>query len=522
MDLCDVEEIYEVIDAVADRAMFEEFTHLVEDSKMERDYTPSVTDASMTSASDSQSERTRGTTMDHSEVTSDAPSPASDHHDMMQETGANANNRHHPTRAGAKHSGLDLLIPVLIDKHKERTVVDRPATLPPSGGLVEKTFPVRLRASRPLAPRHGTQSATVMSWSHGSPPRTDVPQGRAGRSRTVRDPKKTAAVRKRKSCQHCAILRVECDENDLCARCGKWSSDNGLPDQHVRVCIRTRPDDILQSGRHPILEGGRWTPERSLQPASLNQRTTGQGQPVLITVYFSPSDWQGLQIPIGTNADGNFRIVGDCPVHETEILRWVESDLGKPCIGNFQRSVEAFLHRYAQRNCIEKHFARCQMSSAEEKAINDICDIIPNAFSNMKDPKETPAVWASLWALVLVYGQAIQLAAKNPLAFKNGFGEVTGRLLDALIVAMCGHFRTRNVLEALNRVCQPSFLENQDVMTAFEQARLERRIVYDQTQAKQYHGDDLIHGHLVQHERKVMGRKKQKGGKQSMAFEVVM
>ncbi|KAB5536598.1 hypothetical protein GE09DRAFT_1226657 [Coniochaeta sp. 2T2.1] len=512
MDLCDVEEIYEVIDAVADRAMFKEYTHLVDDSKTERDNTPSVTDASMTSASDSQSERTRGTTMDHSEVTSNAPSPGSDQDDMMQETGANANNRHHPTRAGAQNSGLDLLIPVLSDTHKERTVVDRPATLPPSGGLVEKTFPVHLRASRPLAPRPGAHSATVMSWSPGSPPRTDVPQGRAGRSRTVRDPEKTAAVRKRKSCQHCAILRVECDANDLCARCGKWSSDNGLPDQHARVC--------------------RWTSERNLQPASLNQRITGQGQPVLITVYFSPSDWQGLQIPIG----------------------------------HFQRSVEAFLHRYAQRNCIEKrplvnsavrvsslwrlisanelwytkfgeqprrplpvsvtaqlkHFARCQMSSAEEKAINDICDIIPNAFSKMKDPKETPAVWASLWALALVYGQAIQLAAKNPLAFKNGFGEVTGRLLDVLIVALCGHFRTRNVLEALNSVWQPSFLGNEDVMTAFEQARVERRFVYDQTQAKQYHGDDLIHGHLVQHERKVMGRKKQKGGKESMAFEVVM
>ena len=220
MDRCDVEDIKKTINAVEDRAMFEEYTILFDSGTMERDYTPSVTDASMTSSSDSPSEHTRPTTTDYSEVTSDAPSPDPDQDDMMQVTGANANSRDNPTGAGAQHSGGDLIFPVLVDMHKERTVVDRPPTLPPSGGLVAENFPVHLRPSRAIAPRPDTHSPAIMSWSQGSPPRTDGGvQGRAGRSRVVHDPKGTAAVRKLGSCQHCAIQKIKVRWNALFCAC---------------------------------------------------------------------------------------------------------------------------------------------------------------------------------------------------------------------------------------------------------------------------------------------------------------
>jgi hypothetical protein len=212
MDLCDVDDIYTVIDRVAERDLLEEFIDL---ERLERDYDPSVTDASMTSesTSDSPSEHTRPTTIENSEVTSNAPSYGLDQDDMVQETGAS--NRDH-YRAGDQRSGLDstsLLIPVLSDEHKEPTVVDRPPTLPPDGGLVAPVTTVHLRGSRLLAPGPGPQPAAITSWSHGSPPRPEVPQGRSPRNRTVFDPKKTAGVRAMKSCQHCSIRKISVNRN---------------------------------------------------------------------------------------------------------------------------------------------------------------------------------------------------------------------------------------------------------------------------------------------------------------------
>lgn len=205
MDLCDVEDIRAVIDAVTDKALFEEFIHW---DKLERDYDPSVTDASMVSesASDSPSDRTWPTTMEKSDVTSNAFSYDHDQDDMMQDT--ETSSRLYPC-AKDRQSGLDstgLLIPVLRDEHKEPTVVSRPLNLPPSGGLVAPG--VHLRSSRLLAPAPSAHPSAITSWSHGSPPRPEVSQGRSQRPRKVFDPKKTAGVRAKGSCQHCSILKV--------------------------------------------------------------------------------------------------------------------------------------------------------------------------------------------------------------------------------------------------------------------------------------------------------------------------
>ena len=188
-----------------------------------------------------------------------------------------------------------------------------------------------------------------------------------------------------------------------------------------------------------------------------------------------------------------------------------------------------------------KHFACLKMSSAETMAIHKICDIIPTAFSS--DNTETPAVWATLWTISLVYRQAMQMALGNPVAFKNGFREVTGRLFDSLIVALHDHFRTRKVLEALNQMYQPSFQGYQEVIAAYKQAQRESSIFCEyskmaavshrkiveltscidaQVQDRKHHGDDLVLALIVEHEKAVKNRKRQRGGKQGASIELVM
>ncbi|OIW35012.1 hypothetical protein CONLIGDRAFT_639333 [Coniochaeta ligniaria NRRL 30616] len=553
MDVFDAGEIRAFIDPFTERELFNEFIDL---DRLVRDYDPSVTDVSMTSesASESPSERTRPTTTENSEVTSNAPSYDLDQDDMMQETGASS--RDHPS-AGDQQSGLDsssLLIPVLRDEHKKRTVVDRPPTLPPSGGLVDEVLAptIHLRASRLIAPRPDAHPIT--SWRDGSHPRPEVSQERAPRSRTLVDPKKTADVRAKGSCLHCSISKVRCDVADLCARCRTWD-----PDNHHRVCVRTSIGDILRSGRSSILDGGRWTPERSQLASSLDGRSR-LGGPTFITVYFSSSDRQGLTIPVTEHADGHLRILHDCqPTNQVKILKWAENDLGNPVSGNFQSSIEAFLYLYSQRDCVEKvgsiatltwivlvvrmsslwrlisaselcycyaldgqqckmplpssiatelkHFAQREMSSAEEKAIDEISNLIPIAFSN--NNSDAPAIWAALWSVISIYRSALQKVASHVVAFKDDFGEVTRRLLDALIVAFCDHYRTRKVLETLDSAFQPSFLGWDDVRAAYDQARQKRHCFYEEVRAYECHGDELIVAHAVKNEEKPRKKRKQ-------------
>lgn len=120
-----------------------------------------------------------------------------------------------------------------------------------------------------------------------------------------------------------------------------------------------------------------------------------------------------------------------------------------------------------------KYLAQREMSSAEEKAIDEISDLIPIAFSNKNS--NAPAIWAALWSVISIYRSALQKVASHVVAFKDDFGEVTRRLLDALIVALDDHYRTRKVLEALDIAIQPSFLGWDDVQAAYDQARRERR-----------------------------------------------
>lgn len=128
-----------------------------------------------------------------------------------------------------------------------------------------------------------------------------------------------------------------------------------------------------------------------------------------------------------------------------------------------------------------RYYAQLKMSSAEAKAIQEIENLIPIAFTN--DNSDIPVVWAALWSLILTYRQVLQMVAGGTVAFKDNFTEVTSRLLDALIVALSAHYRTRRVLEILDKAAllsfddkamEPSFLRYDDVRNAYDQARLER------------------------------------------------
>lgn len=98
---------------------------------------------------------------------------------------------------------------------------------------------------------------------------------------------------------------------------------------------------------------GRWAPQPNPRLAPLNEHLR-TGGPISITVYFSPYDLQGLAIAVAKYADGSLRVLGGCAAFEAEILEWAERDLGKASCGDFQRSVEAFLYLYSQRDYVEK------------------------------------------------------------------------------------------------------------------------------------------------------------------------
>lgn len=122
-----------------------------------------------------------------------------------------------------------------------------------------------------------------------------------------------------------------------------------------------------------------------------------------------------------------------------------------------------------------KTFARRKMAQAEEKVIDEISHLIPDAFC--KENVDAPVVWASLWSVIVAYRQALQMVDANAIAVRDGFVEVTRRLLDALILILSDHFRTRKKSEAVDSISQWSFLAHRDVTAAFEQARLERLIL---------------------------------------------
>lgn len=272
MDLCS--EIYDVIGAVGEKDSFEQFKDFVHLDMLGSEYAPSITDASMTSPfpADSPLEHARSTTAETSEVTSNASPYDLDQDDLMH--GAGANSGGHASGTGQQPE-LDraplILFPRLNEKHEERAVTDRPASLPP--GLVAPVTTVPIPSERAIAPKPGPrpQPAPITSWVHGSPPPPpEVPQGRSPRPRTVHDRHKTAEVRAAKSCLHCSIhkrsvsvrrhgvcphdpdLENQCDVGGPCAACFDWD-----PENHGRVCIRPgKPNAILQSGRCSILDGG--------------------------------------------------------------------------------------------------------------------------------------------------------------------------------------------------------------------------------------------------------------------------
>ena len=201
---------------VHDPAAGEDWQQYFDFDRWVQDYPSSGTETAEIShpnASDTPSEHTLVTTLEDSDVTSNAPSYDPGPDDMMQESGNGDMNGITP-EGGFQPSGRNsnpLLIPVLSDKHKERTVVDRPQTLPPARDLVipvGPVTPVHLRGPRPLAPAPPVDDQAITSWTHGSPPQLETPQ-RIPRTRALKDPKQTAEVRAKGSCQHCSLLRVK-------------------------------------------------------------------------------------------------------------------------------------------------------------------------------------------------------------------------------------------------------------------------------------------------------------------------
>jgi hypothetical protein len=174
---------------------------------------PSVAGASTASESVlfSPSENTFSLTNDNSEVSSNAPSFDLDRDEVMRDAGA-ANNRNDVTLMG-QTSGLGsspLLIPVLFDKHMESTVVNRPAVLPPTTGLMAITVPVRPRQPQAIAPKlsPGSQLATVTSWGNRSSLTLEATQETCPRSRNVKDAEKVAKVRESNACVRCRIHKI--------------------------------------------------------------------------------------------------------------------------------------------------------------------------------------------------------------------------------------------------------------------------------------------------------------------------
>lgn len=130
-----------------------------------------------------------------------------------------------------------------------------------------------------------------------------------------------------------------------------------------------------------------------------------------------------------------------------------------------------------------KHFAQRKMASAEEKVIDEMGHIIvPNGFN--KKYSDTPAVWACVWSVTLLYRQALQMLASKTAVFKDGFRDVTGKLLDAYVVALHDLFRVRKVHDSLDNIHQLSFLGNHVVTAAYEQARRERRSFCEYSQLR--------------------------------------
>ena len=108
-------------------------------------------------------------------------------------------------------------------------------------------------------------------------------------------------------------------------------------------------------------------PELSQQAYSVNERSHLVEEPLYINVYFSPTDGQGLRIPVAKYRDGNYRIIPDRSVVGVDIIAWAESELANASAHllqrsaddsqgpvDFQRSVEAFLYFFSKQNCVEK------------------------------------------------------------------------------------------------------------------------------------------------------------------------
>lgn len=72
-------------------------------------------------------------------------------------------------------------------------------------------------------------------------------------------------------------------------------------------------------------------------------------------ILSSRGDRYPLRVSVANYSNGreNLRIV-NCANYGPQILDWAARELLKGPSGDFQRSIEAFLHLYSKRNCPKK------------------------------------------------------------------------------------------------------------------------------------------------------------------------
>jgi hypothetical protein len=114
-----------------------------------------------------------------------------------------------------------------------------------------------------------------------------------------------------------------------------------------------------------------------------------------------------------------------------------------------------------------------EMSLAEDKLVDEISALIPNAFNRTKS--DAPVVWAALWTVILVYREALLMFGSNARLFKSGFDKVSRHFLEALVVILGAHFRTTEQQKALDNADGLFLVGRQDLCAAYASARSGRQ-----------------------------------------------
>lgn len=116
------------------------------------------------------------------------------------------------------------------------------------------------------------------------------------------------------------------------------------------------------------------------------------------------------------------------------------------------------------------HYAQREMFTTEEKVFNETRSLLSPTFRS----QESPAIWAALWSIILLYRQALLMNQQKVMYFNDKFDEVTSKLFDGLVIILSCRFRTRKSLESLDLPIQPAFLGDPTIKMAYDRAQDER------------------------------------------------